>query len=503
MVRFFKKYHKWLGLFLSFFIIMSSFSGIILNHRKTFSGVAISRSLLPASYSYNNWNNGAVKGSFKLSPDSILIYGGVGIWHTDSLHTSFSDFNLGIKTGADNRITSRIVRTCDSGIYAATTFDLYKLTSGASWESLTAHAGIDERISDLAVRGDSLIVLTRSKAYLSVYPFSQFTPIELAKPTGYSPDATLFRTFWLLHSGELFGLPGKFFVDMLGVLLIVLSITGIIYTFSPGIIKRRKKRSLPVKRAVSTMKTSVKWHNKIGALFLVFFIVLAISGMFLRPPLMIAIIRSKVKPIPGSVLSSSNPWHDKLRCLRYDSMRSEWLLYTSSGFYSLKGLSSTPERLRGTPPVSVMGVTVLEPVSSGWLVGSFSGLYHWNRESGLIMDCFKGEPISGMPMSGRPVFDNQVSGYAGDFYGKKVVFEYDSGARTFGMESFAPMPEQIKKGRMSLWHACLEIHVGRVYQPFIGPFSDLFVFLLGLFLVFIVTSGYIVYRKRHRKTKKG
>lgn len=36
MKNFWKKYHKWVGLFFSFFILMFCFSGIVLNHRTLF-----------------------------------------------------------------------------------------------------------------------------------------------------------------------------------------------------------------------------------------------------------------------------------------------------------------------------------------------------------------------------------------------------------------------------------------------------------------------------------
>jgi hypothetical protein len=498
---FFKKYHKWLGLFCSVFIIMSALSGIVLNHRRIFSGIDLPRSLLPASYHYKNWNNDAVKGSFKLSPDSILLYGGAGIWLTDSLHTRFADFNAELLSGADNRITNKIMRASNGDVFAITTFDLYRLNPHGGWENISAQAGISERLSDLAAHGDTLVVLGRSQAYISTSPFKTFQAMDLLQPDNYSPEATLFRTLWLLHSGELFGLPGKIINGALGLCLIVLCLTGAIYTFCPGIIKRRKKRSLSAQQTIKAMRSSLRWHNKVGSTLIVLLVGLVISGMFLRPPLMIAIIRSKVKAIPASVLSSDNPWHDKLRRLRYDGERREWLLYASSGFYSLAGLNAVPRSIDRRPPVSVMGVTVLEPVSpTVWLVGSFSGLYYWNRESGQIIDCYKGEEVSELPSQGRPAFDNQISGYAGDFIGKPIIFKYDSGAET-AEGKFAEMPAAIRSRRISLWHACLEIHVGRAYRPFIGPFSDLFVFLLGLFSAFILISGYAVYRKRHRKAR--
>ncbi|MDR2497674.1 MAG: hypothetical protein LBD21_11175 [Tannerellaceae bacterium] len=109
--------------------------------------------------------------------------------------------------------------------------------------------------------------------------------------------------------------------------------------------------------------------------------------------------------------------------------------------------------------------------------------------------------MSEIPSQGRPLFDNQISGYSNDFGGKTIIFKYDSGAETSSGAEFAAMPEAIRKGRISLWHTCLEIHVGRAYRPFIGPFSDLFVFLLGLFTTFILISGFFVYNKRQRRAK--
>jgi len=100
---FLKKYHKWLGLILTVFILFASVSGIILNHRKALSGIDVRRTLLPKEYHYHNWNNAAVKGTEKINNDSVLIYGNIGIWLTDSSFSKFSDFNKGFPKGIDNR----------------------------------------------------------------------------------------------------------------------------------------------------------------------------------------------------------------------------------------------------------------------------------------------------------------------------------------------------------------------------------------------------------------
>ena len=61
MKNFWKKYHKWVGLFFSFFILMFCFSGIVLNHRTLFSKAEVSRNWMPESYHYKNWNNGIIR----------------------------------------------------------------------------------------------------------------------------------------------------------------------------------------------------------------------------------------------------------------------------------------------------------------------------------------------------------------------------------------------------------------------------------------------------------
>lgn len=109
MIRFFRKYHKLLGLFFSLFLFMFALSGIVLNHRKFFSRISVSRNILPPNYRFDNWNNGSLKGAFQLSDDTIIIYGGAGMWLTNPSYNTFEAFTLGLKKGVDSRNTGRIV----------------------------------------------------------------------------------------------------------------------------------------------------------------------------------------------------------------------------------------------------------------------------------------------------------------------------------------------------------------------------------------------------------
>ena len=88
-----RKIHKWTGLILVLIIVLAAVSGIVLNHRETFSGIDINRKYMPAEYRYNNWNNAAILSDLAVSPDSILLFGNTGVWLTDSLFSNFTDFN--------------------------------------------------------------------------------------------------------------------------------------------------------------------------------------------------------------------------------------------------------------------------------------------------------------------------------------------------------------------------------------------------------------------------
>ena len=65
------KYHKWIGIFISFFLLMFCLSGIVLNHRQCFAGINVSRSLLPERYTFKQWNNGLLRGTPRISPNTI------------------------------------------------------------------------------------------------------------------------------------------------------------------------------------------------------------------------------------------------------------------------------------------------------------------------------------------------------------------------------------------------------------------------------------------------
>lgn len=542
-----KKYHRWLGLVLSVFMLVFCVSGIILNHREVFSGCEVSRKWLPASYHIKNFNNGVVKGTVvkksaahSLSSencDSVLAYGCAGVFLTDSRLSTWQDFNAGLPESIDERNVRHVVKAKDGSLWCAALRDVYRYDENSHRWKKVELPGNEERIMDVALAKDSMTVvaLTRSRVF-TIVPFVQYGEIVkigksssetyrvesriIPAPKKYEPKTTLFKLVWHLHSGEFFGLPGKLVVDAIALVLIVLSITGILLFILPYGIRRAKKLAAKarMKRLGKQFAWNMKWHNKIGYVTIVLTLWIAITGMCLRPPLMVPLVLSK---LPQAVGEDGNVWQDKLRAIRWDAVQGDWLVSTSEGFLRVdEDFSQAPKMLPDDecPKLSPMGVTVWESDGKGgWIVGSFRGIYRWNpvnHSLNQILDYFTGKPSEETSMI--PISDNLVCGYSEDFLGgKPLVFDFAKGVEDAKGQAVALCNDEPKTSRneesmsdlicetapMSLWNVALELHVGRCYSPFLGPLSNLFVFLSGLLITLVLLSGYIISHRRRKKAQ--
>ena len=503
--RFFKKYHKWLSVVLGLFILLFSFSGIVLNHRQIFSSVDVNRSWIPKEYRYNNWNLAAVKGAIDLPGDSSLIFGNIGVWLSTNNFKTFSDFNAGFPKGIDNRKVSCMLQTKGGQLFSGTYFGLFQYNySTSKWSkiSLPVH---NQRVVDLMEYEDSLFVLTRS--YLLKRPLAEtgqpFEKIVLLPPQGYNNKVGLFKTLWVIHSGEILGVSGKLFVDFIGLLFIFLTITGLVYFLFPNWIKRRKRKSRHIKSMVWLNRFSLRWHNKFGWWLGFFLIITALTGMFLRPPLLIPIANTEVAKIPGSVLDDDNPWYDKLRAFVFDETNQSFIIGTLDGFYyANRNFDEELLPIGQQPPISVMGINVFHPMGNGrYLIGSFSGFYHWSVTTGYIEDILAQKPYNPLSVYGSPFGPDAVTGFLYDIDGLPYYFDFATGAVPVLHDfRFAEMPQNIiDSSPMSLWNLVLEIHTARIYGVLIGDFYILLIPLFGLMVLFIIFSGYYMYLKVYRK----
>ena len=115
---------------------------------------------------------------------------------------------------------------------------MYELVGG-QWSKVDLPVK-EERLTDLFLKQDTLVVLSRHYL-LKTTDVKSFEVIQLPAPENYKREAGLFKTLWELHSGELFGLTGKLIVDLLGLVVILLSITGLLHFFFPKIARRRRE----------------------------------------------------------------------------------------------------------------------------------------------------------------------------------------------------------------------------------------------------------------------
>jgi hypothetical protein len=502
MVNFLRKYHKWFSLFATVFILFFAVSGIILNHRELFSGVDLSRKLLPPVYRYNNWNLAAVKGSVKAGGDSVLIYGNIGVWRTDSTFKSFHDMNAGFPGGIDNRKINTMSWSPNSGFHAGTLFGLYRFT-GKAWKKTALPAG-SERVVKVLPKGDSLIVMTRSNIFVATGAsgYRVFHEINVLKGEDSDGKVGLFKTLWVIHSGEIYGLAGKLIVDLVGIVFIILCITGLIYFFVPYRLKKLRDdfRRSKLRRF---NKASLKWHNVLGSWAILILVLNTATGMFLRPPLLIPIAGERVSKLKYTELDNPNPWFDRFRDLLYDEDLNRYLVATSEGvYYSDNHFAGELKPFPVQPPVSVMGINVFEKKGPGlYLLGSFSGIYEWEPATGRTLDCITRTEYQDTGNGGPPFGNVSVAGYIRCNDSTSTVFDYAHGAFALtGRNPLPPVPPSVvASSPVSLWNTSLEVHTGRIFEPVLGPFYILVVPLIGLATLFVLISGFFAWWLARKK----
>lgn len=489
-MRTWRTYHKFVGLGISVFLMLFCISGILLNHKSGISNVDVDRSLLPSAYRYHNWNKGSLRGTVDIlqnGDSAVIFYGTTGMWQYKWNQQRFFDFNQGLAFGADSHNIRSVVALPGGQLFAINETQLYRLGLHSAWGRMTLPLK-GEELSDLTAHDDTLVVVGRSHIFLSVPPYKDFKTITLASPKNYKPRISLFRVLWGLHGGSILGEVGRFLIDLVAFILIFLMISGWIHWLFPKYLAHIKSEGYRKHMALMTMKQNRRLHEFIGRKTIWITLFVAVSGWVLRPPMMIPLTLINVPNILGILHHDNNAWSDKLRMLRYDSEKGDWLLATSEGFYSLPTLHSTPVRIESVPPVSTMGVSVFQRDEYGnWLIGSYSGMYVWNRYENMVIDYFTADRIE--PAASFLVSSRAVSGYISAPSSMRAVVEYEAGT------DVVKQPEILNTAPVSLRFLAAEIHSGRIYTFFSGA-TIVCILILGALICWGIWSGWEV---RHRK----
>lgn len=440
-----------------------------------------------------------MKGVLKVGEDSLIFYGGTGVWLSNSTFSDWKPLMEGLPKGADRRKIFDLVKSPNGDLFAGTRYGLFQYSKNRCYWTKLKLFEEDEFVTNLEVVGNQIYVLTRDHLYTSRIdiPNLEFSKINLIVPSGGKPSISVFRLFWIIHSGEVLGIPGRLLVDFGGLIMLFLSITGLIYFFFPKLIKRikAKKRLSRMKR---TTRFSYQWHLKVGIYSSIILIVVSFTGMFLRPPFLLFVVNGGITQ--GSKPNTINEkfWHDKLRDIKFDNSRKIFLLATSEGiYYSDDNFSSSLKQFSTEPPISIMGINVFEVLENGdYLVGSFSGAYRWNPYSGLVADYFTGLPIPKSSGLSSPFGSLAIAGYA-NVSDKDYFFDYDKGVFSAPDSRIMDMPQIVKQSSpFPLWNLSQEVHTGRIYSPLISVFYILIVPLAGIAMLLITITGVLMRFKK-------
>jgi len=502
------RYHKYPSLVLSLFIIAFALSGIVLNHRILFSNFSVDRNYLGHNYQFRNWNMSSLKSVLIADSNNYLLYGNIGIWKADSNLENMTRFDQGLPETVDQRKIGVMFKGSNDDLFAGSLFGLYHFDKGQnSWKEIPLPNG-PERIYSILENKHGFYVMGRNNIYHSKYsrPPFKFDTIKLKAPENYDGKIGLFQTFWQIHNGDIIGLTGKLIMDLVAILFIFLVLTGIYHWLAPRRMKQLRLANRNYDHIKKWKRSTKKWHNKLGNWFLILLVLSTLTGMFLRPPLLIAIATAKVPKIPFTKLDNPNPWHDRLRAMFYDEAKGIYLIGTATGIYSVdENFQTRPHYFEHQAPISVMGINELSKLNDKeYLVGTFLGLFRWNPYDKETIDYISHEKGVIWDPNARPLSDKMVGGYFKKPNGHEYYFDFNNGATNIGhRDYFVEMPKQVlDESPMSLWNFAQETHTGRIYRFMFGKFYILFIPLSGMTILMLLIVGWRLERRLYTKPKK-
>ncbi len=482
-------FHKYAGLFFLAIACCLASTGILINHPSLLSHWSVPVNWLGQSYQYSNWNRFSFRDSLLPGDDSIFIAGKMGVFYSPQSGSAFQAINRGLPESFYLRDTNCLLATEYNGqqrLFAGGRSGLYfRGQHTGEWQFVSSVG--TENVVDLLRDGDRILAFTAHACFAA--PVGQdnpvFSQVDLAMDTK-DKRVPAFRLLFELHSGKLFGLPGRLFIDFSALLLLFLCVSALYIWYLPWSRRkfaRRKKRSLLFSYLYS-------YHLTVGIWVAVVLLIIGGSGALVRPPL---ILLASYWQIPFTWLNQEIP--EILRAAISDD--GLLLLATRDGLY--KGDSTLEAPLSPvTPPLPVfgMGTTVLESIGDNtFLLGSFSGLYKWDLKANSAVDLQgkravdSGQLRPGEVMAAGVLIDKGIlRGYADYTRGLQPVDDIPLMDRPFSAEQL--------ESRTSLYHFLFELHNGRFLRDLIGAWYILYVPLAGMTLVLIVLTGTYDWLKR-------
>ncbi|MCG8476022.1 MAG: PepSY domain-containing protein [Cytophagales bacterium] len=499
LYQFSKATHKYIGIGLSVFLLWMSASGIILNHPDWFASFGVHKSLVPGEYHPQHWNRGTMNQAAFIGQDTVIFGGKQGVWMSTDGGKSFrSVMSEAFSSSPYFKKTNALLYLKEKQTLMVGTFGglwAFHLPSLA-WRKINLSEA-HPHIVKLLRRNDQLLAFSKSHVYGAEISGFNFKKLSMKQAPRESMDLITYT--FALHSGWLWGMPGRLVYDLVSLVLIFLTVTALYITFR----KTKKKKPKP-KRSNKLLAFCIRQHTKIGVWVLAFLLVIGATGIFMRPPLLIALVNGEVPTawVPGYMLE--NPWYHSIRNAVYDGKNDRIIIDTTEGLYA--GKADLSEEFR---PVSwdvnifVMGASVMEQQSNGrFLVGSFYGLFDYKEGEPFAQDVLTKKKVEPYKSMERPsqfmttaYFQTPDSVRYLNTYGMGIIPIDRPKDRTL-----FPMPEEIRDNyRMPLWNYMFELHNARLLRPVFGKWVILFIPLTGLLFLFICFSGLYEYLYRNRK----
>jgi hypothetical protein len=492
--------HKYLGLVLILFLTWMSLSGVLMNHPDLISGISVPGWMVPGQYHIRNWNRSALVALqfSRKDPDIAFAAGNEGVWKTDDGGKTFTAMPVGFSASPYYRKTRSLLLLQEKTdlLFAGTDEGLYVCDPREEkWHRLRLGKTKEPVKKILQIR-NQLLVFTSSHAYLSPLPPSptRFTQIDLPREDEVN-TVSLVKLFFDLHYGKAWGLPGLLLFDATGLIVLFLSTSAFYTWYFPWKRKRLKKESKLLTSTIGrkVFKTMFKYHLKFGIWIAAVLLIIGGTGLFMRPPLLAALVNGEIPAdyYPGFL--PDNPWLEKIQNALYDAVEDRIIIQTTDGFWIAPADFSEPfQKEELNVPVFVMGSTVFEPYGTGgFLVGSFNGIFHLERATGNPIDLFSNELASNV--SGLRPAERMVTGYFRTPRGEEFITAHGQGLLPVGnarLEGRFEMPGEITKAfRMPLWNYLFEIHNGRFFREWIGNWYILIVPLGSLLFVLITLTG--------------
>ncbi|BDD11058.1 iron-regulated protein [Fulvitalea axinellae] len=484
-----KKWHKYLGLFLAGFIIYTGFSGILLNHPSEIAGWSVHKSWVPERYHPYNWNRSAlIKAVYNpKNESSLLVAGKQGVWRSDDGGFTFRPDMAGAFPESRYLRKTNDLLIHNQTAFAGTFGGLFsKKLSETDWKEIPL-GDKKEDVKAVLETPNGLIAISKNGAFRKKAS-GEFEQVILPRPDKNSMSLIDFT--FALHSGWLWGLPGRIVFDIVGLATVFLSVSAI-YIF---IFRKKKKNKATKKR----MAFFVKYHNSIGFWLCGFILITSITGAFMRPPLLAALANGKAPSILLPSYFEENPWYHTIRNACYDTETDRIIIDTSEGLWAGKSdLKSDFTPLDWSVNIFPMGCTVLRPEGDGhFLVGSFYGLYNYKEGDDYATDALTGEkvkPYAGIQRPGRFI----TTGYFQTTGGTRYVSTHGQGLlpidRPQNMNAFMMPKTMAGDYRMPLWNYMFELHNARLLNDIFGKWTILVIPLAGIILTLISLTGIFEY----------